>query len=375
MTRILFASNTFEFLESHRRELIWACVEKGFDVHVAAPEAGRPPQGLPGAIAVHPIQVDRFGINPFADAWSAVSLARVVNRVKPHILHNFTMKMITIGGLASVITPVPSVVNSVTGFGLASTRSRGIGFAAVRLASHGFRFWPRATYICQNEDDFRLIRERTSAEILKVLGSGVNLESFPLAPPRRRGGRRVLFASRLLGSKGLPLLVDGAKRLKRAGAPIEVTVAGRIESRHPLAVNEQQLRTWESEGLLRYVGNVTNMAELMADNDLVVLPSLGGEGVPKVLLEAIAVGRPFVTSAVSGCEELAHDSGAGIAVKVGDEEALAEQIHRLLVDDSLLSSLRACAVNFRSEVDVSRIVGEHLSLYQRKLAECSQCSR
>jgi glycosyltransferase involved in cell wall biosynthesis len=111
------------------------------------------------------------------------------------------------------------------------------------------------------------------------------------------------------------------------------------------------------------------MASVFGSSQIVVLPTSYGEGVPKVLLEAAACGRPLIATDVRGCQEIVRDGENGLLVPIKDVQALVRAIITLLQDKTLRERMgargREIAVN---EFTVERIAGETIAVYRRLLA-------
>jgi glycosyltransferase involved in cell wall biosynthesis len=110
------------------------------------------------------------------------------------------------------------------------------------------------------------------------------------------------------------------------------------------------------------------MAGVFAQSQVVVLPTYYGEGLPKVLLEAAACGRPLVATRVRGCQEIVRDGENGLLVPPKDPEALALAIVTLLRDSALRSRMGACGRDIVvKEFSAERIAGETIAVYGQLL--------
>jgi glycosyltransferase involved in cell wall biosynthesis len=174
-----------------------------------------------------------------------------------------------------------------------------------------------------------------NGERIEVLHNGVDLERFAIAPEDglraelSRGGtqRVVLVPTRLDPQKGLPFLVEAACRVEGA----HFVVAGEGPERRRL---DSAIRKAGIADRISLLGYRADVPELVAASDLVVLPSLY-EGLPLVVVEAMAGSRPVVATAVGGTDEAVVDGETGLLVPAADEGALASAITRLLEDPAL----------------------------------------
>jgi glycosyltransferase involved in cell wall biosynthesis len=145
----------------------------------------------------------------------------------------------------------------------------------------------------------------------------------------------VLFASRLLRSKGLDVFMEAARKLSpRSGA--EFLVAGIADDNDPDAVDPEEVRANPS---VKFLGEIKDMAGLLQSVDVVCLPTRYGEGVPRILIEAAACGLPTIAAQSEGCRPVVKDGESGTLVPIGplDEmsSALAAAIASYVQDPGL----------------------------------------
>src|SRR5262249_22502931 len=138
-----------------------------------------------------------------------------------------------------------------------------------------------------------------------IRGSGVDVEAFN--PDIRRplnGDRRVLFASRLLWSKGVAEYVEAARLVYEAMPSAQFRIAGETDPGNPAAVPQYVIDQWKTRTDLKILGHREDMLDLLRSVDVVALPSYYGEGVPRILIEAAASGLPLVATDKPGCREI-----------------------------------------------------------------------
>jgi glycosyltransferase involved in cell wall biosynthesis len=189
-----------------------------------------------------------------------------------------------------------------------------------------------ARLIIQNEDDFKALRDARVAareNIRLIRGSGVDMSLFqPRALPRAGHATRVLFAARLLWDKGIGEYVAAARLLKKANVAVELLLAGMPDRGNPTSVAPEQIERWVDEGLIIYLGHVTDMPALLSQVDMAVLPSYR-EGAPRSLIEAAAAGLPIITTDVPGCREVVQHKVNGLLVPVREVKPLVQAIRFL----------------------------------------------
>lgn len=113
---------------------------------------------------------------------------------------------------------------------------------------------------------------------------------------------------------------------------------GRLDEGNPAAISAQELREWETEGIVRYLGRLDDVRPALAAASVYVLPSYR-EGTPRTVLEAMAMGRPIVTTDAPGCRETVQPGVNGYLVPVRDADALARAMARLVEAPELLAAM------------------------------------
>ena len=181
------------------------------------------------------------------------------------------------------------------------------------------------------------------------------------AAPSRRTVPKLLSVGRISEPKNYPLLIEALAELEPRGVDYSLDLAG---DGSPDAISSLRALA-EARGVdhrIRFLGNRSDIAVLMAQSDLLVMSSRR-EGLPIVLIEAVASGLPFVSTDVGGCREIAAMTGAGIVVEPGDARALAEAIHTLLANPSQRDAMRAAAVANATRFSIEAAARAHLDLY------------
>jgi len=265
---------------------------------------------------------------------------------KPTLVHHFTLKPVLYGSLAARARRLPAVVNSLTGLGYVFTSEDKLAVTLrevlkpwLRLALGG----SSTRVIFQNRGgkdwfvDQGLAPENRS---YVIPGSGVNPMVFK-PRPEPQGIPVIMMASRMLWDKGVGDLVAAAERLHSQGISARVVLVGDTDPGNPASISESQLRKWSTAGIVEWWGWRSDMQQVLSTCHIVVLPSYG-EGLPRALLEAAAVGKPIVATDIPGCREIVHHGKNGLLVPPGDVEALYEALVRLILDQDLRRRMGRC---------------------------------
>jgi glycosyltransferase involved in cell wall biosynthesis len=173
----------------------------------------------------------------------------------------------------------------------------------------------------------------------------------------------------MLKHKGVEEFVAAAMRLGRDGVHARFLLAGDSDPANPASISREQLDVWHRSGAVEWLGFQNDMAGLMRRAHIVCLPSYG-EGMPKVLLEALASARPIVTTDVPGCRELIADGGCGLLVPVRNPAALANALRRLIEDgDQRVDMGRRGRALAEAQFGVERVVEATLAVYRELIPQ------
>lgn len=368
--KLMFVVNVDWFFMSHRLPIALEAMCQGYEVHIATELTNQRAVMEQFGLIVHPISLNRSSANVsdvFRTFWQIVVVLR---KVKPDLVHLVTIKPVLLGGIAARLVATHGVVAAVSGLGyvfLDRGRVSGIrrtivaGLYRLALGKDNLKV------IFQNPDDraslIRLIGlPMHKAEIIR--GSGVDLHEFQYTP-LPEGIPVVLFAARLLAHKGVREFVEAARLLRSKGHSVRCCIVGSPDPANPSSLSKAELSVWEAEGMVELWGHRNDMANALSAAHIVVLPSYR-EGMPKVLLEAAAVGRAVVTTDVPGCRDAIELGLTGILVPVRDAEALAYAIESLIEDKERIAAVglagRALA---EREFDIKHVVARHLKIYQQ----------
>jgi glycosyltransferase involved in cell wall biosynthesis len=366
--KVLFVLNALEYFISHRLPLALAAVAAGWEVHVACPNHRKGETLGDSPIVHHAWDLDRKGANPFQDVASLARLNRIFHEVRPDLVHVITPKATIYGGILARWHRVQGLVCLMPGLGHLG-RAEGVKGTVLRiLARWGYHLGlshRNKRVIFQNVEDQELFLAQglcRPREACLIRGSGIDLDGFALAP-EPPGPPLVVFASRLLQEKGLLYFVEAAHSLKAKGNPARFALVGEPDPGNPSSVTGEQLAQWEREGLEVW-GFRADMAEVFRACHVVCLPTYRREGIPKVLIEAAAGGRPIVTTDTPGCRDVVVNGLNGLLVPPRDASALAAALEQLLGDAALRSRMgEAGRARAENEFSMAKVNGETLGLY------------
>jgi glycosyltransferase involved in cell wall biosynthesis len=376
---VLFVGNSTRYFLSHRMELARALVLRGYRVGalLPAPVSNEDRTNIAaGGIAIHEYPYKPAGMNPLYELRTLVALRRVYRDLRPDIVQHLTVKPALYGGAISRWLGTETRIQSIMGLGFLFNATDLLTRALRRVLLPAFRYalGGRGSILTlQNPDDCERLRASSSLgrgdwpriEILP--GSGVDPSDYnPNAKPEEPP--IVLFAGRLIRSKGIVEFAEAARLLRSKYPASRFVVCGNIVGDHPAAVSEADMRAWVEEGVIEWWGHRNDMPSVLARASIVVLPSHYGEGLPRALLEAAAAARPIVTTDTEGCREIGRNGVNALLVPVCDAEALAEAILRLLNDPELRARLgREGRRIVMEEFSLEIVIRKTLDLYDQML--------
>ena len=277
-------------------------------------------------IAFRHVPMARTGRNPFQELGLVRRLVGLFDELKPDVLLTYTIKPVIYGGWAAARIGVPRRIAMITGAGAAfcpgGVTRRVLKSIAVGLYRRSLPTYDRVVF--QNPDDlaeFASLRLMRPERAVRVWGSGVDLDHFAVAPAP--GGQpRFLLIARLIREKGVADFVAAARILKREFPQAVCQLLGPFY-RSPSAISERELEEWGGSGAIEYLGAAEDVRPALREAGVFVLPSYYREGVPRSIQEAMAIGRPIVTTGMPGCRETVIDGRNGFLVPPRDPAALA----------------------------------------------------
>lgn len=327
--------------------------DRGFDVTVLCPERRKgewevaQPQGVP----IIDVPMDRE-IAPPRDLVSLWRLWRIMRTLRPTVTNVGTPKAGLLGGFAAWLNRVPCRFYTLHGLRFETSRGirRRLLIYAERLAC---RFAHRVVCVSQSVREKAIAFGLTNLDRTVVFGSGscngVDASRFTATPERIRRAAALryqfgipaqapvlLFVGRLTSDKGIPELVRAFLKLGNQFPDLHLLLAGCFEDEDPLPVDTR--KSLETHPRVVFAGPVQDIATYYAIADVVVLPS-HREGLPTVILEAQAAGKPVVGASVTGIVDVVVDGETGLLFPVGDVPALIETLARLITDKTLASKL------------------------------------
>lgn len=329
--KVVIAINSAWNILNFRSGLIQALVRNGYEVVAVAPMDKYADRLADLGCRFEALPMDNHGTHPGRDFLLLLRYYFLLRRERASVYLGYTVKPNVYGSLAAHALGIP-VINNISGLGAVFIKES----LLTRIVRSLYRLAlsRSACVFFQNGDDHRMFVDGrlVRSGITDLLpGSGVDLLQFRKEPMpyREEGGLRFLLVARMLWDKGVGEYVEAARLVKRRYPSARFCLLGFLDVKNPAAISRSQIDEWVADGLVEYLGISDNVAAEISESDCVVLPSYR-EGTSRTLLEALAVGRPIITTNVTGCREVVEDGVNGYLCLLRDPEDLAEKMEKMI---------------------------------------------
>ena len=276
----------------------------------------------------------RGGLNPLVDVISTYLLTNKIKAIAPDLVFSYFSKPVIFGTLAARWAKVPKVIGMLEGLGYTFTKQpkglikRTQLIKQIQIALYRISLPRLDTLIFLNPDDPNDLLEEYSIKVRKVEvlgGIGLNLDDYSYSNNYPKNPV-FIFIARLLAEKGIHDYIAAAKIVKNIYPQARFVVLGAIDKVALGALTEVELRQVIKASIIEYPGHVNNVSDWITKSSVFVLPSYYREGVPRSTQEAMAIGRPIITTDVPGCRETVIDGVNGFLVEKWNPKALAEKM-------------------------------------------------
>jgi glycosyltransferase involved in cell wall biosynthesis len=327
--KIIFVASLGESFLNFRRELISDFVHKGFEVICISPNCQQEVVDGIESIGARFIGIDfaRGGLNPFPDAIYFIKLYKTFFHEKPDYVFAYTIKPIIWSGIAAALSRVKNFTALVTGLGY-SFQSGGIKRNMLKfLVKNLYKLALSSAnkVIFQNNDNKNYFISQNIVDSHKafvVNGSGVDLSHFDKY--NLPNGFHFLMVARLLFEKGVREYVEASTKVKALYPQASFSILGGLDP-SPDGLSLDTFNRLNSEMSVTYLGTTNDVRSYIRECSIFVLPSYH-EGLPRSTLEALAVGRPILTTDVPGCRETVVEGNNGWLVEKANAAQLADKM-------------------------------------------------
>jgi len=313
-----------------RGSLIKKLVEKGYEVTAVSSEATKSELEKIKNIGASyiDIQLKSNTISILKDIVYFLKLKRIIFKLNPNIIISYTMKPIVYSGLAIFFKKNINFFPLITGLGnIFNTKKINlypIKIILILLCKIALR--NAKILIFQNNDNLQYFKKLKIAPKTKKIiieGSGVDIDYFNIEPFTNKNITFLLIA-RLLKDKGIIEYIKAAKKIKSKIKNINFNLIGPKDASNN-RVDFDYIKKNHNAKIINYLGFQKNVKPFIADSHVYVLPSYH-EGLPRSVLEAMAMGRPIITTRVSGCKETVINNKNGFLIPCKNINILIEKM-------------------------------------------------
>jgi glycosyltransferase involved in cell wall biosynthesis len=373
--RLIFLVTEDWYFWSHRLPMARAARDAGFEVSLATKVTAHGERIRAEGFPIHPLRWRRGSLGPVASLAALFEIWRLYRRERPLIVHHVAWKASLLGGIAALLARVPVTVSLIAGMGFVggstTTKARLAGSLA-RLLLPRLLLRRHAGIIVQNPDDFRALAAlapTAAGRIATIPGSGVDLDLYRPSPEPEGGPITAAYVGRMIAIKGVATLVDAQQGLQRAGVDLRLVLVGAPDPENPSRIPIETLRHWQSLPGVEWRGRQEDIAAVWRDAHIAVMASSGGEGLPKSLLEAAAMGRPIVATDVPGNREIARPGVNALLVPPHDAAALAAALASLAGDAARRRNFGAASRRIVEAEMSDRAIGRATAAVYRALLD------
>ncbi len=332
--KIVFCTNTSWYAYNFYSELLSYLLVRGYKVTVLSPDSDYFPALRDIGVDVRQFYLSRKGLNPISDLSSLWDLTRIYLNERPDYVFNFTIKPNVWSGIACQVLGI-SYSNTISGLG-SSFISNGV-VKSITACLYKISGRKAKSIFVMNADDHSTVSKiygKRSGKVIKIPGTGLDLNFYAYKKPKMLDNKiRLVFIGRLLKDKGIFELLNAFSILDRD--KYELAIVGDLDIGNPSSISILEIEDFTRKmSNVVYHGFSDDVRRFIEDSHYVILPSYR-EGLPRVLMEALAIGRPILASSVPGCMDLVNESKAGFTFEAMSVNAIVDTVNSLQHIDAL----------------------------------------
>ncbi len=373
MNKFLLISPKNRTVYNFRGDLIKEIISRGYEVVVTGPDKTDVDKIEALGCRFVEIPMEKNGTSIISDLKYCRALKKLMKQEQPDYVLGYTIKPIVYGSIAASKLGIKHINCLVTGGGYAltakTTKAKIIGTIVKIL--YKFAFNKAENVIFQNKDD---LNEFVSRKLVKkdkchvVNGSGVNMEYFkPLEMPKEIS---FFMLSRLLKSKGVREYLQAAKIVKQKHHNVKFYLLGKYENNMQDAIPKEYIEPFIKEEIVERFEETSDVRPYYDKCSVYVLPSYR-EGTPRTVLEAMACGRPIITTDTNGCRETVKDGFNGYLVPVKDIGSLVDKMEMFINYPELCEKMGNNSIQYcREKYDIKKVNCSLLKIFFNKEYMC-----
>ena len=341
MKKICFFINSGWYFELHWLERAKCLLEEGFQVHIISHfNESEIERFSRSGLYCHNTNMRERSLNPFAAAVDYIKITRLLRNINPSLIHAITIKPILIAGFYARLKKIPFVASFV-GLGRVFMYETPLFKMLSYLVCKCYDFIfknIKSRLIFEHAQDLQRLTnlvDINKSQCSVIDGVGINIDSYFYCKEEVAGKPIVLFAGRMLRSKGLEVLVDINKNMQSKGKGFRLNVAGIEVPDDPDSIPHSVILDWHNAGFINWLGKRDDVGQLIQASHIIALPSVYFEGVPRILIEGASKGRACIAFDSGGCSSIIADGINGFLIPCGDKSAFEKKLLILLTNSQL----------------------------------------
>ncbi|WP_404459571.1 glycosyltransferase family 4 protein [Oceanobacillus kapialis] len=268
-------------------------------------------------------------------------LKNAITEQKPDLVFSYTIKPVIYGSLAARKAGVKRIYSMVTGLGrvYASRSKKAKVLRMITGLLYKKAFKKSNKVIFQNSDDLKQFVKLgyvNEKKAVRIDGSGVNMSKFSAS--KLPNQPIFLMVARIIKEKGVFEFAEAARKVKKDFPEARFILLGGFD-RSIGAIKPEEIEPYIQDGSIEFPGETKDVIPFFKESSVFVLPTYYREGLPRTILEAMAMGRPVITTDWPGCRDAVIDGFNGYLIKPKDSKILAEKMKKLLVNFELTEEM------------------------------------
>ncbi len=358
MAKVLFLANDYSTVFQFRKELIAKLISRGDEIFLSFPYHKDIVFFTDQGCNFIDTPVDRKGFNPFSDIKLIFKYRRIIKELSPDIIFSFTIKPNVYGAIANKKSGIRQVCN-ITGTGGTFLQNNLLSRICKFLYKHSITNAYKVFFQNNKDKEFFLKNNMVGDNYEVLPGSGCNLESHPFLPLPSGDKINFIFIGRVMKLKGIDDFLECARIVRNKYCNAYFYIAGWNEQEEYM----KKVEDAEKEGYVDYLGYRKDLDNIIRQCHCTVLCSLGGEGMPNVLLESAAMGRICITTNTNGAEDAVDDGLTGYVYPKGNVTELVDKVIKVinLSDDEKNDMGRAGRRKMEKEFDRNIVIKKYIN--------------
>lgn len=367
--KILLIENYAEDFYKARLPLAVFLLDKGYDVYALVPEDQYVEKIKSRGINVLTYPFNRKDKGLFQFIKLAVLYRRIVKNYNFDIVHSFRFQPNLLNSISSMFLG-HMVVLHITGLGIAFSNEslKYIILKGISKILYLLQFLRANKIIVQNPDDINdfIFKEHFQNKICMIPGSGVDINRYKpywLNNEKKSVPDRLKFIciTRLIWEKGVFELTEAFKSLPgNLKDKVELNIIGWVDIDNPRAISQDFIESFATNPDINFLEKKSNVIPFLHDADVFIYPSYYREGIPRSILEALAVGLPIITTNTPGCNLTTKDNVNGFLIESRSISSIVDKVSLLYENIPLLTyfgqnSRKIAETEFSEEIVFNRI--------------------